>query len=200
MPESEEASIEEALEHSPEIRRLESNMQMKTLEIKGFHAARLPKVSTVGQYNVFAKYNYQNYNFSFRRNNIEVGASIEVPLLAGRTAQAYAAQADIEVQKLRVEVARTRARITADLRRAFQEAKHAESSRDLARAELDVAREELNIDLAQFDEGRVPMAKVESARAIENEKFLSYYVTQQNVERAKLSVLRQTGTLVASLK
>ena len=42
IPVSEDASIEEALEHSPELRRLESDMQMKTLEIKGYRAARLP--------------------------------------------------------------------------------------------------------------------------------------------------------------
>jgi outer membrane protein TolC len=34
IPISEDASIEEALEHSPELRRLESDMEMKTLEIK----------------------------------------------------------------------------------------------------------------------------------------------------------------------
>ncbi len=69
LPVSEEASIEDALEHSPELRRLESNMQMKTLEVKSFRAVRLPKVNLVAQDNVFAKYNYNNYNFSFRRNN-----------------------------------------------------------------------------------------------------------------------------------
>ena len=49
LPVSEDASIEEALEHSPDLRRLESNMQMRMLDIKGFHAARLPKVNLVAQ-------------------------------------------------------------------------------------------------------------------------------------------------------
>ena len=86
VPVSEDASIEEALEHSPELRRMESTMQMKTLEIKGFHAARLPKVNVVAQDNIFAKYNYQNYNVTFRRNNTELGVSVEIPILVGRTA------------------------------------------------------------------------------------------------------------------
>ncbi len=57
-------------EHSPELKRFESNMQMKTLEIKGFHAARLPKVNLVAQDEVFAKYNYTaQLNYAFRYNN-----------------------------------------------------------------------------------------------------------------------------------
>jgi hypothetical protein len=63
-----------------------------------------------------------------------------------------------------------------------------------------VTREELNLDLAQFDEGRLPMARVETLRAMENEKFLAYYVSRQTVERARLNVLRLTGSLLAVLK
>jgi outer membrane protein len=200
IPVSEDASIEEALEHSPDLRRMESDMQMKTLEIKGYHAARLPKVNVVAQDNIFAKYNFTAYNVQFHRNNPVLGASITIPLLVGRTAQAFAAQAESDVAKLRVEVGRTRSRITADLRRAYQEVKSAETSRDLAREDLDLTREELNIDLAQYGEGKLPLARVESLRATENEKFLAYYVSRQTAERARLNVLRLTGTLLAALK
>jgi outer membrane protein TolC len=201
LPVSEEASIEEALEHSPELRRLESNMQMKTLEIKSYHAARLPKVNLVAQDDVFAKYNYTaQLNYAFRYNNPELGASVTIPLLIGRTARAYSSQAEADMAKLRIEVARTRSRITADLRLAYQQVKSAEDSRELARDDLDVTREELNVDLAQYEEGRLPLAQVERLRAVENEKFLAYYVSRQTAERARLNVLRLTGTLVAVLK
>ena len=200
LPVSEEASIEEALEHSPELRRLESNMQVKTLEVKGFHAARMPKVNVIAQDNIFAKYNFPTTNYTFHRNNPELGVSIEIPLLVGRTAQAFAAQAESEVSKMRVEVGRTLSRITADLRKAYQEVKSAESSRELARADLDLTREQLNIDLAQYGEGKLPLAQVETLRAMENEKFLAFYVSQQTVERTRLNVLRLMGTLLAALK
>jgi outer membrane protein len=201
IPVSEDASIEEALEHSPELRRLESDMQMKTLEIKGYRAARLPKVSVVAQDNIFAKYNYNStYNFLYHRDNPALGASVTIPLLVGRTAQAFAAQAEDDVAKLHVEMGRTRSRIAADLRRAYSQVKGAESSRDLARDDLDFTREELNEALAKYGEGRLPLAAVETLRATENEKFLAYYVSQQTAERARLNVLRLTGTLLAALK
>ena len=200
VPVSEEESIERALENSNELKTLESNMQSKTLEIKSYRAERFPKVNLVAQYSLFAKYNYQDYFAKFQRNNAQLGASIEIPLLVGRAPSAQASQAEAEVAKLRIEVARTRARITSDLRRCYQDLKRAESSREVARADLDLAREELTIDLAQMDEGRLPLAKVEEARATENEKWLAYYDAQHAAEVARLNVLRQTGTLEAALR
>jgi outer membrane protein TolC len=201
LPVSEEASIEEALEHSPELKRLESNMQMKTLEIKGYHAARLPKVNLVAQDEVFAKYNYTaQLNYAFRYNNPELGASVTIPLLIGHTARAYAQQAEADVDKLRIEVRRTRARITADLRLAYQQVKSADDARELAHEALGLTREELDVDLAQYEEGKLPLATVETQRALENEKFLAYYVSRQTAERARLNVLRLTGTMLAALK
>ena len=200
VPVSEDESIERALESSNELKNLESNMQSKTLEIKSYRAEWQPKVNLVAQYSLFAKYNYQDYFARFQRNNAQLGASIDIPLLMGRAPSAQAAQAEAEVAKLRIEVSRTRARIASDLRRAYQDLKRAESAREVARADLDLAREELTIDLAQMDEGRLPLAKVEEARAVENEKFLAYYETQHTADVARLNVLRQTGTLEAALR
>jgi outer membrane protein TolC len=201
ISEAEEASIERALESSTELKRLESNIQSKTLEIKGYKAMRLPKADLVAQYSLLGKYNnYQNFYKTFQRNNVELGASFEIPLLAGRAASAYASQAEADMAKLRIEVSRTRTRISADLRRAFQDVRRAEAVRDIARADLDLIREQITVELAQMDEGRLPLAKVEETRATENEKWLAYYNAQHAAEMARLNVLRQTGTLLASLR
>jgi outer membrane protein TolC len=160
----------------------------------------LPKINAIAQYSLLAKYNYQDYFSKFKRSNWELGAAFEIPLVVGRAASALAAQSEADAAKLRVEVGRTRSRITADLRRAYQEIHKAETSRDVARADLDVSREELNIGIAQMDEGRLPLARVEEMRAAENEKWLAYYASQHAVELARLNVLRQTGTLAAALR
>lgn len=200
VPVSEEASIEKALEGSNELKRLQSNIQAKTLEIKSYRADRLPKINLVAQYSLFAKYNYQDYFTKFQRNNAQVGASIEIPLIVGRTSSAESAQSEADVAKLRIELDRTRTRITSDLRIAYQNLRRAEAARDVARADLDLTREELTIDLAQMDEGRLPLATVEALRATENEKWLAYYDTQHTAELARLNVLRQTGTLELALR
>jgi len=201
VPASQEEMIEHAIANSPDVKRLESDMQSKTLEAKGYRAMRYPKVNLVAQYALLGRYNnYSEYFLRFQRNNAELGASFEVPLLAGNSSKAYAAQADTEIIKLRAEVARTRNRIAGDIRTAYEEMKRAEGSRDLARAELDVARDQLDLDLAQMDEGRILLSEVEQARAIENDKWVAYYEAQTGAERARLNVLRQSGALLTALK
>ena len=200
VPESEDASIERALEMSHEIKVLQSNLQSKQLEIKSYQAARLPRVNLVAQYQLFAKYAYQDYFQRFQRHGTQLGASIEIPILLGRTPSAQQQQADAEIAKLRVQVARVRGRLSNDMRRAYQDLRRAESSRSVARVDLDVTREELNVGLAQFDEGRLPLARVEALRAAENEKWLAYYESQHSAELARLNVLRQTGTLEMALR
>ena len=197
---SEGQAIEAALENSREIKRLESDLQVKTLEVKHYLAMRYPKIDLVAQYSLFSKYQFQDYFQKFQRNNAQIGASFEIPILVGRGPRAYVSQAETDQLKIRAEMNRTRSRIAADLRRAFMEMKKLEGARELARLELDLAREQLTLDLAQMDEGRVPLAKVESSRAAENAKWLAYYEAQSLAERARLDVLRQTGTLQAALK
>lgn len=198
--ESEEASIERALEGSNELKKLQSDMQAKMLEVKSYQSERLPKVNLVAQYSLFAKYNYQDYFSRFQRNNGQLGASIEIPLMVGHAGAAQATQAQTDIAKLRIEVGRIRARITADLRTAYQNVRRADSARNVARADLDLVREELTISLAQMDEGRLPLAKVEEVRARENEKWLAYYDAQHVAEIARLNVLRLSGTLEAALR
>jgi outer membrane protein TolC len=200
-PTSEETSVERALDESLDLKKLQSNLQAKLLEIKSWQAQRLPKVNLVAQYALFGTYNnYQDYFQKFTRNNAQLGASFEIPLLAGRSHGAYASQAEADAAKLRIEVARTRSRITGDLHRAYQEMRRADTAREVARADLDLARDQLSIDLAQYDEGRTPLAAVEASRATENEKWLAYYDTQHASELARASVLRLTGNLVAAVQ
>lgn len=200
VPASEEETIEQAIENSRDIQRLESDIQAKTLQIKGYRAERLPKVNLIAQYELFAKYYYQNYFATFHPSSAQLGASIDVPVLVGRSARAYQTQAEDDIAKLRIQVNHARAQITADLRRAFQDVKRAEDQREYAREDLDLAREQLTIDLAQNDEGRLTMAAVEQARAVEQEKWLAYYEAQHAAERARLNLLHQSGTLLAVLR
>ena len=198
---SEESAIQQALGGSREIRRLESNLQAKTLEIKGYQAERLPKVDLVAQYSLLSKYNnYQKFFGAFQRHNVELGASITIPILVGRSGSAYVTQAQVDIDKIRTQIGQTRSRITADLQHAYREIRRSESAQKLARADLDLARDQLSLDLTRYDEGQVTMAQVEASRAAEQEKWIAYYDTQHTLEVARLTVLRQTGTLVAALR
>ena len=201
MLDSEENAIQQALNTSREIRRLESNLQAKNLEIKSYQAERLPKMDLVAQYSLLSTYNnYEKYFGAFQRHNVELGVSITVPILVGRSGQAARAQSQVDIEKIRTEIGRTRSRITADLQHAYRDVRRTETAQKLARADLDLAREQLSLDLTRYDEGQVTMAQVEASRAAEQEKWIVYYDTQHALEVARITVLRQSGTLLASLQ
>jgi outer membrane protein TolC len=201
VPVSEEAAIDEAVTNSKEVKVIESQMQAKNLEIRGYKAQRLPTVDLIAQYNLLAKYNFEDIlGRQFQRHNGQLGASITIPLLTGSASKAYVSQSETDLAKLRAQLGQLRSRIETDTRKAFQDVHKAEVARNVARLDLDVAREQMSIILAQSDEGRVSVHDVEQARIDENEKWIAYYEAQNILERAKLNLLRETGTLSAALQ
>jgi outer membrane protein TolC len=152
----------------------------------------------VAQYSLFAKYNYVQYFQKFQSNNFQIGASIRIPILVGSAAKANARQAYTDMEKIRIQMDQTRNRIITDTRRSYEQYKKAENIRNLSRLQLDLAREELTVLLAQNQEGRTAMSAVEKARLDESDHWLAFYDAETQVTRAKLAILRQMGTLVAS--
>ncbi len=200
LPPNEDAAVTLALDSSKEMRILTSKMAAKKLELAGFRAFRLPQVDLVAQYSLLSEQNYRDYFQRFQRHNGQLGLSITVPLVVGRSAYANANSADADFRKLQIDFDRTHAAVSANTRRAYQDIHRAEMAREVARADLDLTREQLSIFLAQYAEGRLPLAKIEETRVAESEHWLVYYDAQHQVERARLVLLRQTGTLQAALK
>ena len=201
IPETPAAAVSTALANSKELRQLESEMQAKGLQVRGFSSYRLPQLDLVAQYSLFSTFNnFQNYFNRFQRNNAELGVSIQVPLLVGSAAAGYRAQAEDEVAKLRTQVQAARSRIALDTTRSYQEWQKAQSGAEVSRLDLDVAREQVSVLLAQLAEGRVPQQSVDQARLTEQEKWIAFYAAQHLAKRARFVILRQTGTLLAELR
>ena len=200
VPVDENEAVESAIGNSKEIKRLQSAVQARTLEVKGARAARMPSFDLVAQYGLFARYNYENYFRTFQRHNGQLGMSFQVPIFAGSGAGARAAQAELEISRLRVEIGSLHNRVTVDTRKLFHDLGRAESSREVAKQDLEVTREQLSVALAQMEEGRATLRQVEELRAQESDKWLAFYDTQHLLERARLDLLRQTGNIIAALQ
>ncbi|MBV8820271.1 MAG: hypothetical protein JO022_18060, partial [Acidobacteriaceae bacterium] len=78
--------------------------------------------------------------------------------------------------------------------------KRAESAREFAKLDLEVAREQLGVLLDQMEEVRITKQAVDEARLQEQEKWIAFYDAEHVVEKAKLSLLRHTGTIQAALR
>ena len=199
--ESEEMAVEAALAASKEVKRLEIALLAKGWEVKAGAAANLPKIDLVAQYALLTKYNhYEDYYRTFQRHNGQLGISIQLPVLTGSASRAMASQASVEINRLRLQMATMRNRISLDVRRAWQDVDRAQTTTELVRLELDVQRDEVTRVLALTGEGRATQKQVEEARYQENEKWISMFDARYSLERARLELLRQTGTLLAQLR
>jgi len=201
IPPTEDAALKAALDASKELKRLQSTYEAKGLEIKGDRAQRLPRVDLVAQYALLSQYsNYDQYFLKFQRNNAEIGASVQIPILGGPGVKAQIAQAEADRQRIQAEIAAERDRIALDVHHSFQDLIKANAASQLAKAEVDLAHAQLSVLLAQMKEGRASPRQVEDARSVEDEKSLALYDAQFSDARARLEILRQTGQLLETLK
>lgn len=197
---SEDESVATALRKSKQIRRLESAVLAKELEVRSYKASRLPQIDLVAQYSLFAKYVYQAYFQKFQRNNGQVGASFVIPLLVGSAVGGQLQESLTDAAKLRIQINETRDQVTIDTRRSYQDLHNAQELRNLARQQLDLAHDDLSVLLSRYAEGREILSNVEKARTAENERWLAMYEAEVQLQRAKLGVLRQLGDLMATLR
>jgi outer membrane protein TolC len=200
IPESEQAAVAAAMQNSREIRKLESQLQARQLDMRGYQSSRYPVIDLVAQYSLLAKHNYEQFFQKFQRNNAQLGFAITVPLLVGSASKGYLGQAEVDIAKMRAQVNDARNRISVDTAKSFNDVKRAEAARDVSKLDLDVAREQVSVLLAQLGEGRVARSAVDEARMAEQEKWIAYYDAQNTIEKAKLNLLRQTGTILAALR
>jgi outer membrane protein TolC len=198
LPASEQQAAETALASNSELRRLESQIAAKQLELRGAAAARLPRADLVAQYAMLAKFNnYTEYFSHFQRNNGEIGVSFQVPIFVPGVRSATA-QGEADLSRLKIELANARNRIVSELADSLRAARRAQTAADVARLDLEVTREQLSVDLAQFQEGRQTMRQVDEARLAENDRWIAFYDAQYALEKARWNVLRLDGGLLDS--
>lgn len=201
FPPTPESAVEQALKNSKELRGLESKLVAKGFEIRAERANRLPRLDLVAQYGLLARFNnYEDFFRKFQRHNGQLGVSFQIPLSLGPGVEAQVSRAEAESAQLRINIRSARNRIAAETRRLYEQVGLTEAAREVARLDLEVARDQVSILLAQHAEGRAGLKQVEEARFAETEKWIAFYDAAYTVERARLSLLRQTGLLLAALR
>lgn len=197
---SEGDAVVAALQSNKEVRRLESAMIAKGFEIRSHEAARLPRLDLVAQYGLFSRFNnYDKFFNRFQRHNGQFGVSIQVPVLPSLAARAQKEMAGGELAALRTELNRERGRAAARARKAWLAIGEEESAVEVAALDLQVAREQTTVLLALMEEGRASQKQLEEARFAENEKWMALFDARVQLDRARLELLRETGTLTAAL-
>lgn len=201
IPDSADAAVKTALAGSKEIRSLESKMLARGFDVRAERSGRLPKLDLVAQYGLLARFNNYDVFFQrFQRHNGQLGISLQIPLWSGPGIDAAARQDEADAAQLRIQIRNARSRIESDTRKAYEDIAQAGTAQDIARLDLELARDNVSILLAQMQEGRVPLRQVEEARGAETDKWIAFYDAAENVEKARLNLLRLTGELTAALR
>jgi outer membrane protein TolC len=192
---------EAALANNAELRRLESMLTARGYAAKAQRAARLPQIDLIAQYSLLARYNFdQAFVGAFRRHAAQIGLSFTIPVLPGIAPKALRSVAELETMQLREQIRGARGRISLDAKRSFDELQNAQNAAEVARLDLEVTRKQLSVTLAQFDEGRAALADLAAMRSQENDKWIAFYEAQSAREKARLNVLKQTGSLLQALR
>jgi outer membrane protein len=201
LPASEQEAVELALSNSKELKRLESVLTAKGYTVKAQRASRLPQVDLVAEYALLTRYNFNSDFFGrFSPHAGQLGISIKIPVLSGIGPSALAQQAELDSTRLREQIKSARGRISLDARRSFDELRNVEAAEEVARLDLEVTRKTVSVYLARYGEGRVSLTDVALLHTAENEKWITFYDAQSSRERARLNVLRQTGSLLSALR
>lgn len=200
LPASEEQALRDAIDSNQNLRRIQSQIASKRLEMRGAKAARWPHADLVAQYGMLARFNNYNQFFkTFQRNNGEIGVSFQLPLLAGSGVKAQSAQSEIDIAHLEIELNDARNHLASDLQESFRASRRASTAAEVAALDLDVAREQVSVDLAQMQEGRLPLRQLEEARIVENQKWIAFDDAHYSLEKARWDILRLTGALAETL-
>ncbi len=198
---SEGEAVVAALQNSKEIRRLESVVIAKGFERKSHEAARLPRLDLVAQYGLFSKLNnYDKFFNRFQRHNGQFGVSVQIPLLPSQASKAQKEMVDGELAGLRTQLNAERGRASAQARKAWAEIAAQETGVEVANLDLAIAREQTTLLLALLEEGRATQKQLEEARFTENEKWMALFDARFGLDRARLELLKETGTLTAALR
>lgn len=201
LPVSADAAVQAAVANSKELRSLESKLVAKGYDVRSAQAGWLPKFDLVAQYAMLSRANnYDKFFAHFQRNNAQIGMSLQLPLWPSPGMKAGSAQAEAEAAQLRIRLRNTRRRIEDDTRHAFDSIRQAEAAQQLARLDLEVARDQVSLLLAQREEGRATLSDLEQARVAETDKWLAFYDAAADLERARLNLLHQMGTLMAAME
>jgi outer membrane protein TolC len=201
-PGTQQQAVTNALADNAEVRRLESGIKARMMEVKSYQAMRLPKISLIAQYQALSTKlnNFERYYNAFQVNNAQIGGSFEIPLFPGKAMSAGIAMADTEIQKLQIQLDAAKRRIANDIDQAYRDLARAEKSRSVRLDSLDVARDDVRLALTLQTEGRSTMADVEAKRAEEQRAWRAYYEAQRLVDLARLNIQHATGTLLEAAR
>jgi len=193
---SEETLLVAALDKDPTLMQLRLQGQSFEVAEEGLNGWFRPVVNLVGRYDLFSGFNnYDTYFNKFQRNNALFGMSIQVPLLLpGVNPEKRRLRAAQDEARLKIKLRSDQIRMETQSELANLEVLKARA--EVAGLEAQLARENLQVAQANYDEGTLPLAKLEEVRREESMRWLQYLDIKLEEEKNRLNLRKQAGLLL----
>jgi outer membrane protein TolC len=195
LPENSASDTNKVVEQHPLVQSANEIATGKELRAKGEHKAKLPSVDFAAQYAVLSRFNnYDQFFLKFERHNASVGVVIRFPFLNfAQDARAQAADAEAVRAKKEAEV--VKGQVASDMLKLQRTVEQLAAARDVAKLEYQLATSDAAAALTRVSAGQATLRDQENARLAEQQKYSAFLDAQFELERAQMTLMRQTGEI-----
>jgi outer membrane protein len=173
----------------------EADVRAKEFRLAGEKRGYYPTLELVGVYSLLAKFNnYLDFFKTFQRNNFNGGVQVQVPIFSAQT-KANIALAQVNLDVAKASLASKKTEVSAAVRQKTRRLREKDAAKEVARLELQLAQQDVTVLQSQFEEGKINLRQVETARLQENEKWMAYLDANFQRQQAQLDLLQTAGQL-----
>ena len=191
----------QALECTPEIKKLKADLKAKEFHVEAEKAERLPKAEIESQYAVFSNTNnYADYYKNFSRSNVVLGLSIQIPIFDGSRTSSRVAQSRQEVSEARIRLDGQIADLRMSIERGLSDLRVAQEASQVAQDDAELARKTVQANETLQEGGRISPKEMEGFRSILQQKELASLQADQVLFQRKLELLGVAGSISSALQ
>ena len=195
----EEDAAAKAVQQSPLVQAAAAHAVAADFRARGERRAMWPTVDFAAQYALLSTFNnYENYfkSGSFQPNNATVGVVIRFPFLSlSQHARAEGAKADVVHAQKQVQI--TKSQVSVEALRLQRSVEQMEGAQEVASISYDIAQSNLDAVKIRMDAGTATIHDAIDARTQAGERFDALQDANFQLQRARISLLRETGQLEA---
>jgi outer membrane protein len=184
-----------ALQNNTSLLADEADVRAKQYRLIGEKRGYYPTLELVSVYSLLAKFNnYDEFFKVFKRNNLNAGIQVQVPIFSAQT-KANIALAEVNLHIAQANLANKKSEVTDSVRQKTRQLRERDAAKEVARLELQLAQQDVSVLQSQLDEGKVNLREVEHARLTENEKWMQYLDANFQRQQAQIDLLQTAGQL-----
>jgi outer membrane protein TolC len=195
LPDAPASMSKEQLENHQAVQSANDIATGRALRAKAEHKLKLPSIDLAGQYSLLSRFNnYDEFFKTFERHNVTFGLVIRFPFM-NFAQDARAEAADAEALRAKKEAEAVKGQVASETLKLQRTVEQLAAARDVAKLEYQLASSGASAALTRVAAGQATVRDQENARLAEQQKYSAFLDAQFELERAQMTLMRQTGEI-----